>query len=114
MTEALQLWKRYPKQIEAGLRAEYPGAHIRQWLTGEMSSREFMVLIEGLSGDSWFKASLRADMQRSKAASDREELQAVRAQIDGMLTGRIRSEVPLEIAVEKRKPTTQREAVTGG
>lgn len=86
------------------MRSEYPGAHIRQWLALDMSSREFMVLVEGLSGESWFKACLRQDIQRGKAASERQQMQDARAQIDGMLTGSIRSEVPLEIAVEKRKP----------
>lgn len=50
------MWLLAPTAIEADLRREYPGVRLRDWLHGEMTSREFMVLIEYLSDDSGFKA----------------------------------------------------------
>lgn len=51
-------WSRFPKQIAAGLRAHYHGAHIRQWHTGEMSSRELLELLDGMPEESEYKRAL--------------------------------------------------------
>lgn len=107
MTEAIEAWSRYPEQIEAGI-PHYPGRHIREWHQGQMSSRELLVLLKGLPADSWFKTTVRTDLAHMRNQADRDALDAVRTQTDGMLTGEIRSEVPLEITVaEKRRPTKE-------
>ncbi|OMC35497.1 hypothetical protein A5742_12570 [Mycolicibacterium fortuitum] len=107
MTEAIEAWSRYPEQIEAGI-PHYPGRHIREWHQGQMSSRELLVLLKGLPADSWFKTSVHADLALMRSQADRDALEAARAQTDGMLTGEIRSEVPLEVTVaEKRRPTKE-------
>lgn len=55
MLQAVAVWLLAPTAIEADLRREYPGVRIADWLTGAMSSREFLVLVERLSDDSAFK-----------------------------------------------------------
>lgn len=85
--EALQLWVRYPKQTATGLRNEYPGAHIRQWHQGEMSSREFLELIEGLSPESWFKQSLRRDLELAEVSDERDQMFASHRKIRSLLMG---------------------------
>lgn len=55
MLEAIAIWLLAPKAIEADLKREYPGTKIADWLTGSMSSREFLVLVQELKDDSSFK-----------------------------------------------------------
>lgn len=55
MLDAAAIWILAPTAIEADLRREYPGTRLADWLTGAMSSREFMVLVEHLSDNSVFK-----------------------------------------------------------
>ncbi len=95
------LWIRYPKQIATGLRSEYPGAHIRQWLTGEMSSREFMELVEGMPAESWFKQALNADLKQAEIDQRREEMAESAADFEGRLRGEIRDPWDMTLAVEK-------------
>lgn len=105
MAEALEIWKRYPKEIESGLDSECHGRSIEQWHRGEMSSRKLMVLVEGLSAESWFKQRLVADLAREKAEKERAEMLAAHADIHGRLMGDIRS--PYDMAssvVEKHTP----------
>lgn len=85
--------------------AEYPGRDIGQWYRGEMTSRKLLVLVEGLSADSWFKADLRRDLQTMRTDADREALKAVRALTDGVLTGAIDTG-PLEISVAEKRVRT--------
>ena len=84
------MWMPYPKQIATGLRSEYPGAHIRQWHTGEMSSREFLELVEGLSAESWFKQALNADMARQRTEAERDEMVAAAEHTRSLLLGETR------------------------
>lgn len=99
MSEALEIWKRYPKQIATGLRSEYPGAHIRQWHRGEMSSLEFMELVEGLPGDSWFKSALNADLARAKAEAERSEMYAAHTKVRSYLMGEDRIPHAMSLSV---------------
>jgi hypothetical protein len=48
-----------PNKIEADFRQYYPGADIGQWHRGEMSSREFLVLLDELPDSSRYKGALR-------------------------------------------------------
>lgn len=68
--------------------------HIKQWLTGEMSSREFITLVEGLPDESWFKCELKADIEEAKEAAANEAAAKARSK---MLTGLYR-----KVPVEKR------------
>jgi hypothetical protein len=68
--------------------------HIKQWLTGEMSSREFITLVEGLPDESWFKCQLKADIEEAKNEAVDEVALRARAR---MLTGLYR-----KVPVEKR------------
>ena len=102
MVPALAVWSRYPKQIEAGLRAEYPGVSIRQWHRGELSSREFLVLVEGMSAESWFKTCLVAALRREKADAEREAMLAAHADVHGRLLGEIRSPYEMTMSVVEK------------
>jgi hypothetical protein len=53
--EAIPLWATFPKQIEASLRAHYHDCNIGQWHSGELSSRELLVLLEAMPDDSEYK-----------------------------------------------------------
>jgi hypothetical protein len=53
--EATAIWLLAPTAIEADFRREYHDARIAHWLTGAMSSREFLVLVNHLSDESEFK-----------------------------------------------------------
>lgn len=112
MLEAIQIWKLYPKQIESGIQAEYPGRHIREWHQGSMSSREFLVLIEGLSADSWFKASTLQDLRRMQAQSERSKMQAAHQLVEDHLEGRahIPGAMPIGV-VDKRTQTSESEVI---
>lgn len=90
MLEALAVWTKYPKQIATSLRSEYSGVHIRQWLRGEMSSREFMELVEGLPAESWFKQDLFADLKRDDINKRRAEMDWSAADFEARLRGEIR------------------------
>jgi hypothetical protein len=57
--QALSVWMLFPTQIETDLKAHYPGCSIGQWHRGEMSSRELLVLLNGLPDRSRFKGALR-------------------------------------------------------
>ncbi|QBP31886.1 tail assembly chaperone [Mycobacterium phage GreaseLightnin] len=104
---AIDLIKLYPKQIETALPSAYPGRHIREWHQGRMSSRELITLLEGLPPDSWFKSALLADLKVMRNKADRNALDAIRAQTDGLLTGAV-DVGPLELTVdEKRKPSKE-------
>ncbi|AKF14375.1 tail assembly chaperone [Mycobacterium phage Phayonce] len=105
--QAVELIKLYPKQIESAIPAAYPGRHIREWHQGLMSSRELIVLLEGLAPDSWFKTALFADLHRMRNESDKAALDEARAKTDGLLTGAVDSG-PLELSVdEKRSPSKE-------
>jgi hypothetical protein len=54
--EATAIWLLAPTAIEADFRREYHGARLKHWLTGEMSSREFLVLVRELKDTSRFKS----------------------------------------------------------
>lgn len=41
---ALSFWRRYPREIASDLRRFFPGCHIRQWHSGELSSFELLEL----------------------------------------------------------------------
>lgn len=62
---AVATWRQHPTEIEAGIRAEYPGVRIAQWFRGEMSSRELLVMIKHLPAD--------GDYQKAKRASGESE-----------------------------------------
>lgn len=100
------LWVRYPKQIAAGLRSEYPGTHIRQWLCGEMSSREFMELVEGMSYESWFKQSLNADLKQAKLDERRAEMADSAADFEGRFRGEIRTPWDMTVEVVDKRTLT--------
>lgn len=53
MLEAVRVWLLAPTAIEADFR--FRGLRIADWLTGSMSSREFLVLVRHLDDDSAFK-----------------------------------------------------------
>lgn len=57
MLDAAAIWLLAPTAIEADLRREYPGVRIADWLRGDMTSREFIVLVEHLTDESDFKTS---------------------------------------------------------
>lgn len=106
MGEALLLFRRYPKQIESGLETEYPGRDIGQWHRGEMSSRKLMVLIEGLSAESWLKQSVNSDIAREKADAERAALLAAHADVHGRLMGEIRSPYDMSMSVVEKHSLT--------
>jgi hypothetical protein len=56
--EVLPSWIAFPRQIESGLRAHFHGANIGQWHRGEMSSRELLVLLDGMPEESEYKRAL--------------------------------------------------------
>lgn len=74
MKEAFPRWKLFPREIEAGLQAEY-GIDIGDWHEGRMSSRRLMTLTDGLSSDSWFK---HAAAQFIEELKEEEELRPKR------------------------------------
>lgn len=87
MTEAVPRWRLFPNQIECDLRAHYHGVHIGMWHTGEMCSRELIVLTDGLPEDSWYKTSIRELKQRVKDDEARAERDAVKRLISAQLSG---------------------------
>lgn len=105
--DALALWVRYPKQIATGLRSEYPGVHIKQWLRGEMSSREFLELVEGLSGESWFKLVLNRDLEDAKREARRAEMQWSAADFEARLRGEIRDPWDMTVSVVDKHTITR-------
>lgn len=107
MADALSLWIRYPKQIATGLRSEYSGAHIKQWLRGEMSSREFLELVEGLSAESWLKQSLVADLKQSEADARRAEMQWSAADFEARLRGEVRDPWDMDTSLVDKHTITR-------
>lgn len=59
MDRAIGLWKWFPRQIRADLRAHYHGVDIGQWHRGEMNSAELIDLLEELPDASRYKGALR-------------------------------------------------------
>ena len=103
----MALWIRYPKQIATGLRSEYPGAHIRQWLQGEMSSREFLELVEGLSAESWFKQALVADLKESEVEARRAEMEWSAADFEARLRGEVRDPWDMDVSLIDKHTITR-------
>lgn len=101
------MWLKYPKQIESGLCTEYPGLDIGQWHRGEMSSRKLIVLIEGLSGDSWFKQSLNADLKEAAAQRRREQMAESAADFEGRLRGEIRDPWDMTVGLVEKHALTE-------
>lgn len=110
MPLALAFLKRYPKQIESGLAAEYPGRHIREWHQGRMSSRELLTLIEGMSPDSWFKASALADSRAAAAREKRADIDEAHAEITARLMGEKTDPFPMTVQVVEKKVRSEAEA----
>lgn len=54
VTEALIAWRWFAREIEADL-AIYTRRSIKEWLRGEMTSRELLVIIDGLPDAGSFK-----------------------------------------------------------
>jgi hypothetical protein len=105
--EILDLWTSFPRQIAAGLRAHYHGAYIRQWHSGEMSSRELSELIDNMPDESEYKRALAGypfgverDWSRMEYLTARQvaEIAASRGGVD--YTG---LSSPVEVAVETMK-----------
>lgn len=59
MALAIARWRPYANKIEADFREFYNGVNIGQWHRGEMSSREFLSLLDGLPARSRYKGALR-------------------------------------------------------
>lgn len=55
---AVELWSRYPTEIESDL-SRFHHRHIREWHQGQMSSREFIVLVVYLPDDSEYQKARR-------------------------------------------------------
>lgn len=91
MAEALLRWRLFPREIECGLRAHYSGVSIGMWHVGEMSSREFMVLTDGMPDDSWYKLSAHSLVERVKEDEERsyrmDVQRLIRAQLMGQRVG---------------------------
>lgn len=58
MLLAVWVWRQWPNEIEASIRAEYPNDDIMDWHRGTMSSRRLLVLLEGLSDRSPYKRAM--------------------------------------------------------
>lgn len=77
----------YPTEIEAGLRAHYPGCTIGDWWQGRMSSRELLVLLRHLPDDSAYKTEERGGEWSAKVRmlqTGVNELSKLRASYHGM------------------------------
>lgn len=59
VTTAIARWKPFAAKIEADFRQHYHGITVAQWHRGEMSSREFLVLLDELPEQSRYKGALR-------------------------------------------------------
>lgn len=55
---AVELWARYPTEIEADLSHRH-GRHIREWHQGQMSSRELLALVLYSDDDSEYQKARR-------------------------------------------------------
>jgi hypothetical protein len=81
----------YSQEIETGISAHYPGRHIREWHATDftMSSRELLNMLAGMPVDSWFKGSLREDMDELVGDATVHQQQDVKAKTEALLRGDI-------------------------
>lgn len=77
--EAFVRWAAYPRQCATGIASEYAGRHIREWHCGEMSSREFLELTDGLPPDSWLMVSFRKDLAAAEAEAENAPYERAKA-----------------------------------
>jgi hypothetical protein len=93
----LNALKAYSQEIETGVCAHYPGRHISEWHQGVMSSRELMNMLAGMPVDSWFKASVREDMDELIGDATVQVQQDVKAKTEALLRGEVRLDGPVDV-----------------
>lgn len=76
MSQAVAIWLLAPTAIEADFKREYHDTTIADWLTGSMSSREFLTLVEELTDDSSFKKKAPKPFGRDGNWSDAVQIAA--------------------------------------
>lgn len=74
MDRALRVWRLFPTQIESDLRIHCHGLRIADWHSGRLSSRELLVLLNGLPEDSEFKKASERTYRIVKYCGDNPEL----------------------------------------
>lgn len=83
MLEAFPVWRLFPTQIESDLALHY-GRSIGEWHSGSMSSRELLVLLEGLPESSKFKGSLERSVRVVRYTGDDPELKGKLLKMTGI------------------------------
>lgn len=86
MTEAIPLWKTFPREIECDL-SLYHNVDIGDWHTGKMSSRKLLVLLAGLPADSWYRTSAHQYLEEARAEKEHLYKREIQGLIYAQLTG---------------------------
>lgn len=91
IVEAVDRWLWHPHEIEHDLEA-YTKHTIGDWFSGELSSRRFLVLIDGLVADSrstggWYGNAIRADWEEKREDEAIKAEKAIRAVNKAEITG---------------------------
>lgn len=90
VAEAVAAYRAYAPEIEAGVATHYPGRHIREWHRGDMSSRELLNMLAGMPFESWFRCSVREDMDELIGDATVQKLQEVREKTEALLNGDVK------------------------
>lgn len=88
MSEALDRWKVFPREIERDL-SFYHNVDIGDWLTGKVSSRKFLTFLDGLmlEEQSWYRYSVEEFIKELKDEEERLYKQSAHNIIFAQLMG---------------------------
>lgn len=88
VTEMFPRWRAFPREIESDLNL-YHRRDIKDWHTGELSSRLLLNYLDGLmlQEESWYRASVQKFLENLKEEEERLYKQDVRSLIFAQLTG---------------------------